>query len=202
MLELLDWRRRVSEMYAHIRAAGDDPAAWQYFRTTRDDLFANHSQTPLAEDQRAVFSGVPYFEYDPAYRVIAPVDDDVPHDIIEGEIGADGHIRLKRIGRVTFTLPTGTGTLQLYWILGYGGGIFLPFGDATNGESTYSAGRYLYDTIKGADLGVTEDGLVLDFNYAYHPSCAYHYRWVCPLAPPENKLDFPIPAGEKLLRLV
>ena len=85
----------------------------------------------------------------------------------------------------------------LFWIAGYGGGLFLPFGDVTNGRQTYGGGRYLYDTIKGADLGATLDEMVLDFNYAYHPSCHYNPRWVCPLAPPESKLPFPILAGEK-----
>ncbi len=89
------------------------------------------------------------------------------------------------------------GTLRLFWIAGYGGGLFLPFGDATNGTQTYGGGRYLYDTIKGADLGGTFDELVLDFNYAYQPSCHYNPKWVCPLAPPQGKLTFPISVGEK-----
>ena len=63
---------------------------------------------------------------------------------------------------------------------------------------TYGGGRYLYDTIKGADLGVDETSIVLDFNYAYHPSCAYDERWSCPLAPAENRLDFAVEAGERL----
>ncbi|HEX2196540.1 MAG TPA: DUF1684 domain-containing protein, partial [Actinomycetota bacterium] len=87
--------------------------------------------------------------------------------------------------------------LDVFWISGYGGGLFLPFRDATSGASTYGAGRYLYDTIKGADLG-TEDGkLVLDFNFAYNPSCAYDPRWACPLAPPGNVLDVAVEAGER-----
>jgi uncharacterized protein (DUF1684 family) len=84
--------------------------------------------------------------------------------------------------------------------MGYGGGVFLPFRDATNNRQTYGGGRYLYDTIKGADLGTAQGGIVLDFNYAYHPSCYYNPRWVCPLAPPQNILDFPVTAGEMLLR--
>ncbi|MEJ2598295.1 MAG: DUF1684 domain-containing protein [Anaerolineales bacterium] len=86
--------------------------------------------------------------------------------------------------------------LSLFWVLGYGGGIFLPFQDATAPEETYGGGRYLWDTIKGADLGIELDRLVLDFNYAYNPSCAYNPRWHCPLAPRENWLAVPLRAGE------
>src|ERR687896_31197 len=67
----------------------------------------------------------------------------------------------------------------------------------TSGERTYGAGRYLLDTVKGADLGMEADKLMLDFNFAYNPSCAYDPRWVCPLAPPPNRLDLPIEAGER-----
>jgi uncharacterized protein (DUF1684 family) len=76
--------------------------------------------------------------------------------------------------------------------------VFLSFRDATGGKSTYGGGRYLYDTIKGADLGTVGGEILLDFNYAYHPSCHYNPLWVCPLAPPENRLRFPIEAGERL----
>ncbi len=82
---------------------------------------------------------------------------------------------------------------------GYGGGLFLPFADATNRRSTYGGGRYLLDTVKGADLGSAGSRLILDFNLAYSPSCAYNPRWVCPLAPAGNRLDFPVPAGENTL---
>ena len=203
MLDLLDYRRRVSELYATVRAQGESPAAWQHWRQGRDELFAHHNQSALDDEQRAQFSGLPYFDYHPAYRVVAHIDYAVQPDIIAGEIGDDGVVRLQRFGQVRFEVPTGTGRLSLFWIMGYGGGVFLPFGDATNKDTTYGAGRYLYDTIKGADLGsnVTMGEIVLDFNYAYHPSCAYHYRWICPLAQRENKLEIAIPAGEKLFAL-
>jgi uncharacterized protein (DUF1684 family) len=198
MLDLLDWRRRVSEMYQQIRANHGDFAAWETFHSAKDALFRAHPQSPLDEGQKAAFTGLPYFDYDPAYRVVTKVDTDVEPQTFDIDIGNDGQFRYTRFGQVSFTLPTGSGTLNLYWINGYGGGVFLPFGDATNRQTTYGAGRYLYDTIKGADLGATFDEIVLDFNYAYHPSCTYSIRWVCPLAPPENRLPFPIAVGEKL----
>jgi hypothetical protein len=83
---------------------------------------------------------------------------------------------------------------------GYAGGLFLPFRDATNGHETYGAGRYILDGAKGADLGgdAATGRLVLDFNFAFQPSCAFDPRWACPLAPPENRLDLRIEAGERL----
>lgn len=199
MLDLLDYRRRVFELYRDVRAAGDDPAAWQRWRQVRDDLFHNHPQSALDDAQKTVFTGLKYYPYRPAFRVVARIDYAVEDRVYEGDMGADGHVAYRRFAQVQFKLPTGPGTLSLFWIMGYGGGLFVPFRDATNGDTTYGAGRYLYDTIKGADLGATQTEIVLDFNYAYHPSCAYHPRWVCPLAPPENHLSIPVTAGEKLL---
>ena len=87
--------------------------------------------------------------------------------------------------------------LALYWLQGYGGGLYLPFADATSGREAYGAGRYVLDTVKGADLGMDGDRLVLDFNFAYNPSCAYDPRWLCPLAPPQNRLPIEVRAGER-----
>ena len=102
--------------------------------------------------------------------------------------------------RIDYLLkPIQPARLAVYWLEGYGGGIWLPFTDATSGAETYGGGRYLYDTIKGADLGAGEREMVLDFNYAYNPSCAYDERWSCPLSPPENRLAFAVPAGERVL---
>jgi uncharacterized protein len=83
---------------------------------------------------------------------------------------------------------------------GYSGGLFLPFRDATSGNETYGAGRYLLDTAKGADLGgdAASWELLLDFNLAYNPSCAYEPHWNCPLAPPENTLRQAVRVGERL----
>ena len=110
--------------------------------------------------------------------------------------------RFRRIGRVRLGGPLEGASLALYWIEAYAGGIFLPFRDATAGHETYGAGRYLLDTIKGADLGDlgsdAEAGtLLLDFNMAYPPSCAYDPRWACPLAPADTVLALPVPAGER-----
>jgi uncharacterized protein (DUF1684 family) len=190
---LLDWRRRVFELYADVRAADDPHAAWRRWRDARDELFRTHPQSPLPPEARASFTELEYFDYDPALRVLAEVEDAEPE---RREIAASGDetMAFTRIGRASFDL----GALELYWLDGYGGGLFVPFADGTSGRETYGAGRYLLDTVKGADLGADDGRLVLDFNFAYNPSCSYDPRWVCPLAPPANRLPVAVRAGERV----
>jgi uncharacterized protein len=197
-IDLSEFRRTVAEIYARARQT-DLPARtrWQRFRRERDTLFANHPQSALSPEQKQTFTSLVYFDYDPALRFVLPVDTNVEPDPWEVELPEEGLMRMRRFGRVQFTIQAQPVSLTLFWVLGYGGGIFLPFRDRTNSAGTYGGGRYLLDTIKGADLGREPAGLVLDFNFAYNPSCAYNFRWVCPLAPSENWLPVPIPAGEK-----
>jgi uncharacterized protein len=197
-LTLLDYRRRMHDLYARVRRAGtSSPGGFDDFIATRDALFARHPQSPLPADRRPGFGGLDYVPYDPRYRFVAPLDRGVKHERLDVRLAADGVVTLERFARVHVPFPAGTAALSLFWIGGYGGGLFLPFRDATNGHSTYGGGRYLLDTIKGADLGSDGDAVVLDFNYAYHPSCAYDARWDCPLAPPENRLVLAVEAGER-----
>jgi len=111
-------------------------------------------------------------------------------------ISTGGGESLERIGSVRVPFPTGDRELGIYWMSGYAGGLFLPFRDATSGRETYGGGRYLLDTIKHADLGHEDGKLVLDFNFAYNPSCAYNEAWACPLPGPANRLAVEIPVGE------
>jgi hypothetical protein len=115
-------------------------------------------------------------------------------------ISTGGEQSFTRIGFVDVPFAAGPRRLGLYWMAGYAGGLFLPFRDATNGTETYGAGRYLLDAAKSADLGsgATPDSLILDFNFAFQPSCAFDPKWACPLSPPENRLDIRIEAGERL----
>jgi uncharacterized protein len=195
-LQLLDWKRRVFELYARVRATEDPVAAWSEWRATRDDLFANHPQSPIPSSERARFRGLTYFNYEPDYRVFARVQPAAPErfDIVTS---GDEAMAFTRISAANFDLAGEDRRLELYWLEGYGGGLFLSFRDGTSGRSTYGACRYLLDTVKGADLGMHDDRLVLDFNFAYNPSCAYDPRWVCPLATPANRLEVEIRAGER-----
>jgi uncharacterized protein (DUF1684 family) len=195
VLDLLDWKRRVFAAYADVRASSDRQEAWRRWRRVRDELFAGHPQSPLGEDVRASFAGVPYADYQAAMAVEATLEG---ADGAVREIGTSTGqtIRFRHFADAHFELLGGGRSLPVYWLEGYGGGVFVPFADATNGSATYGGGRYLLDTVKGADLGVTDGGLVLDFNFAYNPSCAYDPRWTCPLPPPESRLDCEVQAGE------
>ena len=184
-LSLLDWKRRIFALYAEVRADTDTERAWDHWCAVRDELYRTHPQSPRP-------GGAPsYFPYDASLRFAARVDPVEPATLeIPGS--AASVTRFIRFAVVQF----GEHALELYWLDGYGGGVFLPFRDATSGSATYGAGRYLLDTVKGADLGGTDDSLVLDFNFAYNPSCAWDDSWACPLAPPANKLSIPVTGGE------
>ena len=95
----------------------------------------------------------------------------------------------------------GVGSLDIWKLGSYGGGLFVPVKDALAGRpgGTYGGGRYLLDTVKGADLGqgAAPDSLVLYFNFSYNPSCAYDPAWACPLAQAGNRVDVEIFAGER-----
>ncbi len=195
-LELLDWKRRVFELYATVRAAREPAQAWTHWRNARDDLFRTHPQSPVPAGERASFTGLDYFPYDPALRLLADVE---PAEEETRELtGSAGSVtRFRRFARARFELVGAPQALELYWLEGYGGGVFLPFGDPTSGRETYGGGRYLLDTVKGSDLGSAADGrIVLDFNFAYNPSCSYDPSWACPLTPTANRLSLAVRAGE------
>jgi uncharacterized protein (DUF1684 family) len=197
---LWDWRRRVAALYGAVRAQADPTAAWRLWRETRDRLFADHKQTPLDLPRRALFSGIPYFPYDARFRfavALEPLVAGVPEPE-QAQAGKDGLLELVPFATTRgLAAPLGR-ELTLYWIAGYGGGVFLPFRDETSGTETFAGGRYLIDSVKGADLGERDGRLILDFNFAYNPSCSYSERWVCPLAPPANRLPAAITAGEAI----
>jgi uncharacterized protein (DUF1684 family) len=195
-LSLLDWKRRVFALYAEVREAVDPRAGWELWRRGRDELFTSHPQSPLPPDERAGFNGLPYFDYEPSARVLAAVQETPPHRYEIGTSG-DGSYAFERFGVASFELAGERCSLELYWLEGYGGGLFLPFADATSARETYGAGRYLFDTVKGADLGMVDGRLNLDFNFAYNPSCSYDPSWVCPLATPANRLSLAVRAGER-----
>ena len=187
-LELTDYRAAVARMYLEATGLAD-------FRARRDELFATHPQSAIPPAERAAFTGLRYFPPNDAAICDAdlrPADGEI--DIDTG--GPDGVVHYTRAG----ILETPFGELSLWWIAAYGGGLFLPVRDGTCGHETYGGGRYLTDTVKGTHgrgvriLGATR--VRLDFNYLYNPSCAYDDAWLCPLAPPENRVTAPIEAGE------
>ncbi|MFI5062459.1 MAG: DUF1684 domain-containing protein [Streptosporangiales bacterium] len=192
-LTLLDWRRRMARLYAEVRSEPDPAAAHEHWRRTRDELLRTHPDSPVPQPLRVTYPGAPVAPYDPRLRFDAAVDTDVPPGHMEVVTGTDGTARFDRIGRAH--LP-GAGDLDVWWLASYGGGVFVPVKDGTAGAATYGGGRYLIDTAKGADLGGGDGRLILDFNFAYNPSCAYDPAWACPLAPRSNTLERPLLAGE------
>jgi uncharacterized protein (DUF1684 family) len=193
-LTLLDWRRRVAALYAAARTSTDPEAGWRTWRDGRDELFADHPDSPLDAATRSAFAGLPFAPYDPALRFEVVVEPAAPKRL-EVPTATDGVVPFERIGAVQLV---GAGRLDVWWLDSYGGGVFLPLRDGSAGRTTYGGGRYLLDTVKGADLGGAGSRLVVDLNFAYHPSCTYDPRWSCPLAPDGNRLDTPLAAGEQL----
>jgi uncharacterized protein (DUF1684 family) len=196
LLDLADWKRNVSELYAAVRAEDDPSAAWRRWRMARDRLFAEHPQSPLPPNARTSFDGLAYFDYEPGLRTLASVEP-ASQRRVEIPTSTGGSHAFTRFAIARFEIGGAPASLEVSWLEGYGGGVFVSFRDATSGRESYGACRYLLDTVKGADLGMAGDRLVLDFNFAYNPSCAYAARWTCPLAPPENRLAFAVRAGER-----
>jgi uncharacterized protein (DUF1684 family) len=185
-LSLLDWKRRIFALYAEVRADDDARRAWRRWCDVRAELYATHPQSPRP-------GAVPdCYPYDPAFCFEARVDP-VDAETLELPGSAGSVTRFTRFAVARFARYE----LELYWLDAYGGGVFLPFRDETSGNETYGAGRYLLDTVKGADLGGSDDTLVLDFNFAFNPSCAWDDGWACPLAPPANRLPVRVTAGER-----
>lgn len=198
-VDLWDWRRKITDMYYDVRSISDVRAAWRLWCESRAEMFRTHPQSPIEPAGRMVFDGPVFFPYDPELRFLVRLSPPL-FEHLAFETGADGSTAMHAFARTDGLRERLGAELTLYWIEGYGGGVFLPFADETCGTETYGGGRYLLDTIKGADLGpVHPDGtLQLDFNFSYFPSCAYSSRYVCPLAPPANRLPRPVHAGECL----
>ena len=194
-LTLADWRRRMSGLYAEVRAmtATDAAVGLAHWRSAREWLFREHPQSPLPRAERADFRAR-HFDHDPALRFVVPVEPAPAED--PGALamqlpnsGADT-LSFRRIGTVRLPFPDGEQRLSVFWMAGYAGGLFIPFRDATNGRETYGAGRYMY-------TGLPKNGRVtLDFNRAINPPCAFTNFATCPLPPSSNRLSLPIEAGE------
>ena len=197
-LELLDWRRRISRLYADVRSTADPVESHALWRSGRDELFLDHPQSPLPPNDPMRDTGVPYWPYDASLRFeLALVAVDPPQEIGLPTDG-DGTTRLLLLGQVELPAPFTATTIAVWRLRQYAGGLFMPVRDATAGRTSYGGGRYLLDTAKGADLGGSDDTLIVDLNFLYHPSCRYNSAWQCPLAPAANTVSAPIEAGERL----
>jgi uncharacterized protein (DUF1684 family) len=184
-------------------SVADPAAALAHWRVVRERMFREHPQSPLPAAARASFEAR-HFDHDPSLRfeiAIEPAPPPAPGALaLELPNSGTDTLSFTRLGRIEIPFREGPRPLSVFWMAGYVGGLFVPFRDATNGRETYAAGRYLLDTAKGADLGGNPERgtIIVDFNFATQPSCAFDPRWACPLAPPENRLDVAIRAGERL----
>jgi uncharacterized protein (DUF1684 family) len=192
-LAVADWRREVFALYAAVRAAASPAGGHALWRSGRDRLLREHRASPVPVTGRATYPGADVATYDPAYRFVVRLEP-APPGTRAVPIGADGATHFDRVGR--FTLP-GLGSLDVWWLTSYGNGLFVPMHDSTCGRTSYGGGRYLLDTVKGADLGTVGDAVVVDLNFAYQPSCAYDPEWVCPLPAAGNRLAAAVPVGER-----
>lgn len=166
------------------------PSDLEEFRAAKDAFFRDEPESPLTPQARRTFTGLAYYPEQPALAFAVTPE---PYEEIEVvEMGtSDGDLRAyERWARVRFAVDG-----EEQWLTVFrdpdSGGLFLPFVDAGAGSETYGAGRYL-------DLPVEDGRLILDFNYAYHPYCAYNPGYSCPIPPAENRLRVHVRAGERL----
>ncbi|UTF54021.1 DUF1684 domain-containing protein [Natronosalvus rutilus] len=173
-------------------------------RAEKDRFFGDHPQSPVPPEDREDFDGLAYFDPDLEYRVTATVDfeDDPEADPVAMETTAGREVRYLRVAILAFDLERadpdlagGRYELTAYSQDGSTDELFVPFRDKTTGQQSYRGGRYMELAVDG-DL---EDGqaLVVDFNLAYSPFCAFSETFDCPLPPEKNWLEVAIPAGEK-----
>lgn len=168
-----------------------------FFVIDRDGRRALRVKDSDAEVRRD-FVGIDYFPIDPSWRIEADwVPFDPPHDLQMGTaIGTIDTVKIP--GKAVFHRDG-----QAFELLPYqeepGGELFFVLADKTSGKETYGAARFLYAALPAG--GIDKPGkLVLDFNQAYNPPCAFTPFATCPLAPPENRLDIAVTASEKKYR--
>lgn len=161
------------------------------YRMEKDAFFKQDQHSPLSDEQKGAFDGLKYFPENPKLALEVevqrfPEPDPVQIQTNTGEVQA-----YDRIGKIHFQVEGEPVELTLY---GNDQGYFMPFADSLAGEETYGAGRYL------EPMPIPDGRVLVDFNLAYNPYCAYNDRWSCPLTPPENRLKVPIRAGEKVFK--
>lgn len=158
------------------------------FRKAKDDFFANNPDSPLTPEQRANFKGLSYFSENPALRLEIEVQPFAEQEEVEMPTSTGEVKSYTRYARFGFEVEGKIAELTLY---NSPSGLFLLFVDSLASTETYAAGRYLEPE------PLPNGKILVDFNLAYNPYCAYNEMWSCPIPPAENRLDVPIRAGEK-----
>lgn len=195
---MADWRLQMQSLYAVLRAFDDPREAWELWKARYNELLATHPSSPMKTADKIKFRGIKVFDYDPKMRFEVDITEDKGMMQFQ-DLGVEGHAHYQQLGK-TVGLKDALGQeLSVYWMLGYGGGLFLPFRDKSAGFETFRTGRILLDALKGADLGLTKEGkVILDFNFAYHPSTMWDASVDYISVPDENHLPVKVIAGERV----
>lgn len=163
-------------------------------REEKDHFFKNNPYySPLPQQDLYDFKGLNYYAPNTDYQYTLALQEEEPESLIF-ETSTGQEQEYKRIGRVQFEVEGQAAQLAIYQSAD--GNLFLPFRDATSGKETYGAGRYL------EPIPLSNDELLIDFNEAYNPYCAYSDAYSCPLPPIENWLRVPIRAGERAYKTI
>ncbi|MDD4374469.1 MAG: DUF1684 domain-containing protein [Bacteroidales bacterium] len=166
-------------------------------RFKKDKYFKDLETSPLLPEHIDDFRGLEYFKTDTTYRKITKFTKAIATSTFTMPTTTNRLPVYREYGKLSFTHNDTTFVLTAYQNMDLftkdstNNGLFIPFKDFTNGLTTYGGGRYL-------DIEIPEtDSILLDFNTAYNPYCAYNHRWSCPIPPDENHLQTSILAGEK-----
>ncbi len=169
-------------------------------RKERDEFFKSHERSPLTPGKKRNFKGLKYYPFDPKYVFSGKIECYVPHVIFNDPryyatflTNKGTTKRYIRYGRFHFRVGGKEYSIEIYKSI-LSDFVFIPFMDKTNGKETYEGGRYI-----DAEILVGYK-MVLDFNMAYNPPCAYNDKLVCVIPPRENMLDIPIRAGGKFFK--
>jgi uncharacterized protein (DUF1684 family) len=161
-------------------------------RDDKDRQFRASPGEPVPADKMATLLPLKYYPVDPAYAVPAALQLSDQRPVFEMPTSTGTLRRYQLVGNLAFTFNGQEHTLGAFVPAGEPiQSLFVPFADLTTGTDTYPAGRYL-------DVHPTATGFyTIDFNRAYNPYCAYNLSYECPFPPPSNRLNVPILAGEK-----
>jgi hypothetical protein len=160
-------------------------------RAEKDRFFRSSPYSPI--EDRLNFSGLNYYPPDPNYRFSLPLQPVEEPEPLIFQTSTGDEQTYYRIGTVEFEVEGQPGRLAVYRSPHHDE-LFLPFRDATSGTETYGAGRYLEPEEQA------NGELLVDFNLAYNPFCAYSDSYSCPIPPFENHLKIAIHAGEKAFK--
>jgi uncharacterized protein (DUF1684 family) len=174
----------------------EDEETWRRallrFRHEKDEFYRDGHESPIPHSERSSFRGLSYFDPDPRLRFDTKLQRYPGTESVIMATSKGTRQLFNKVGYFDLTIDGQPVRLQAYQSAEREDQhLFIPFRDATSGNETYGAARYL-------DLDVEHnDEYAVDFNLAYNPYCAYSDDYVCPLPPQENWLKVPIRAGER-----